>query len=142
MWMRYVSVLPMSVVFLAGCASAPSTQRLAQHQADVIGAAGAPVASIDFFMPWSWERIDAAQVVVYSRAGEAWLVDLNQGCQDFGRSQSLLFSASMNRIKAGFDTLSAVNVGPTVTCQVRQIRPLDVVQLRASERARTVAAKD
>ena len=114
---------------LAGCASGPQAQRLAERQAAYTAAAGAPVSSFHFIQPmWSWEDLGTDQVVIYTRPQHAWLLDV-PGCSELPFASQLAITSNLDQVSINFDRIFAGHAG--YPCTIRQIRPVDMTKLKA-----------
>ncbi|MFC5743106.1 DUF6491 family protein [Dyella tabacisoli] len=128
------------VVWLAACSNVPYAQRVSERQAAYAAAAGTPQRSFRFFNLYSWEPLGGAQLAVYTRPNEAYLLDLDGGCPNLEYANSIGLTSSINEVSVRFDR---VLTGPGYfPCTITQIRPIDVTQLKAQEKAqRKIEAK-
>lgn len=128
------------LTLLAGCASGvtrdtrtPPAQRAAERY---LPYAGDPVDRFTSFRIDGWTPVSRTQLVVWARFNEAYLLTVWDACQD------LMWT----------NTIRIDHTGPTVTkfdsvlvgrerCQITDIRPVDIGQMRADERAKADAAK-
>ncbi|MCW8807271.1 MAG: DUF6491 family protein [Rhodanobacter sp.] len=119
---------------LAACSSVPYAQRLSERQADYAAAAGAPVRSFRFFgSMWSWEPLGRDQLAVYTRPSTAWLLDVS-GCSGLEYANVIGLTSTLHQVSVTFDkVLAGRNDFP---CTITQIRPVDVVHLKAAQKQR------
>lgn len=117
------------VAVLAACSSVPYAQREARRTAAYEAAAGAPVKSFRFFSPlWSWEPLGEDEVAVYTRPGEAWLLDV-PGCNQLPFATAIGLTSNMGQVSINFDkVLTGHGQFP---CTITRIRPVDVSRLKA-----------
>jgi len=116
------------VILLAGCASdTPRAERIAQREAAYRAAAGAPVNNFRFFDLYSWEALGDAQVVIYTKPKEAWLLDV-PGCTNLPFTNALAVTSNVSQVSVNFDKVLTGNNG--FPCTISQIRPLDLNQFK------------
>ena len=122
-------MITLAVAALAACASQPDkpNQRLLDYQA----ASGAPVNSFRYFSLWSWEALDRTHLAVYTRGNEAYLLNVDGGCQNLEFVTAIGLTSRMHEVTALFDK---VLTGQMVPCTVMEIRPVDVQKLKAEEK--------
>ncbi|WP_240124887.1 DUF6491 family protein [Thermomonas alba] len=123
---------------VSGCASAriDDGQRLALYQAH----AGAPVSQVRYYDPIGWERVDGQHVALQMRPNETWLLTLSGPCLDWGGGSPFLKVVSSDGMT--LSTFDRVQVpGGPMSCQIREIRPLDTKAVRAAEKALRAQAK-
>ena len=127
---RYLPVLLFIAAF-AGCASGPprvdSSQTLERYQ----GYAGEPVSQISYSRIESWEALDDSHIVLRTGSKTAWLVTVYATCRDLRFAHTIGVVSAMGHTLSSFDK---VKVGRD-TCSIREIRPLDIVQMKADEEA-------
>lgn len=124
-----------AVLALSACASDSglgTAERLALYQSH----AGAPVSSFRYFGSLNgWTPLGESALAVWTRPSEAWLLTLHGPCQDLEFTPAIGLTSQMNQVHARFDKVIAHGAGAMrVPCHIREIRPLDVKALRASER--------
>jgi hypothetical protein len=131
---KLLSITVLAVVGLSACTSTGlrDDERLALHRSH----AGEPVASFGFFGRLNgWTPLGDSALAVWTRPGEAWLLELSGPCPDLEYTQAIGLTSSVNRVHARFDKVlvhspHAINM----PCFIDTIRPLDVKSLRASEK--------
>lgn len=125
--------LVLGVGLLGACSSVPYAQRQATRLAAYTAAAGAPVTSFRFFTLYSWEPLSDSELAVYTQPNRAWLLTVDTGCRELAFTQAIGLTSSLNQVSVRFDkVLTGRHEFP---CTIRQIRPLDLKQLAAGERA-------
>ena len=128
------AILPLlAMLSLAACATyRPSdADRLSMVQAH----AGPPVSQIRYVNAMGWERVDGEHVLLNMRPKESWLLKMSGPCLDWGGgSPFLALSSRTGWLVSKFDSIKTA--GSPVTCRIDEIRPVDIVALRAAESAR------
>lgn len=135
---KSLSVALVAALALSGCATAriDDGQRLALYQAH----AGAPVSQVRYYDPIGWERVDGQHVALQMRPNETWLLTLSGPCLDWAGGSPFLKVVSTDGMT--LSTFDRVQVpGGPMSCQVREIRPLDAKAVRAAENALRAQAK-
>jgi hypothetical protein len=127
--------LAASAIIASGCA-ANGAQRDADRLALYRSHAGAPVDSIQYFGSYSgWTPLDDGAFALWTRPGEAWLIEVHAPCNDIAYADTIGFRDLGGRITARFDQ---VYVGShsliPISCTIKEIRPLDVKAIRADEK--------
>ena len=134
-------VLPLLLV-LAACATGPSapereSPRLSLYRAH----AGAPVSAFHYFGRFdSWESFGDRTLAVWTRPGEAWLLDLDAPCDGLDFAVAIGLTSHTGLVSARFDDVLVNQPGPHFPCRIQTIRPLDVGAIRAAERAQRAQA--
>lgn len=121
----------MMVLSLSACASyrLSDTERLALYE----GHAGAPVEKINYTTPIGWDRVDDQHVALDMRPGQRWLLKLSGPCLKMSSGASALRLSPLGGIVLSrFDRLELS--GSRVSCRIEEIRPVDLVGLRAAEK--------
>ena len=103
-----------------------SDDRLAKYEPYV----GEPVDSFTAFRYDSWEPINRTQLVVRTTMNEAYLLTVDGTCTDLPFAQSIGVTTTGNQVTRFDNVLVRGN-----RCMIRQIRPIDVKQMRADQRA-------
>lgn len=127
----------LAVVLAAGCSSVPYAQRVQQRQVAYADAAGAPVRRFNYFSLYSWEPLGETELAVYTRPGEAWILDVG-GCRDLLYTNTIGLTSSVNQVVVGFDKV--LTGRDHVPCTITRIRPVDVKRLRQAEESRRKAS--
>lgn len=123
---------------LTACASnrISDTDRLALYQAH----AGAPVKQVRYLDPIGWDRIDDQHVVLQMRPNESWLLTLSGPCLNWSNGSPFLkVSVANGMTLTPFDKVIVAD--SQISCQIREIRPLDMKAVRAGENALREDAK-
>ena len=118
-------------VVLAACASGPprvtSDQTLERYQSY----AGEPVGEFTFTRIDSWESLDDSHIVLRTGPNDAYLLTVYATCRDLRFAHTIGIVSAMGHTLSRFDK---VKVGRD-TCPIREIRPLDVKQMKADAEA-------
>ena len=128
-----LGLLVVGVLALSACSSVPFAQRQASRLAAYTAAAGAPVSSFRFFTLYSWEPLSDTELAVYTQANKAWLLSVDGGCRQLAFTQTIGLTSTLNRVSTRFDRV--LTGRRDFPCVITQIRPLDLPQLKATERA-------
>lgn len=117
---------------LGACSTVPYARRLADRQAAYAAAAGEPVRSFRFFNLYSWEPLGDRQLAVYTRPGQAWLLDVSP-CLNLPYANAIGLTSAVNEVSVNFDrVLTGRDYAP---CVISRIRPLDVARLKLAQQA-------
>jgi len=121
---------------LAGCASTASLRdadQLTLYNAN----AGAPVSSFRYFGSLNgWTALGDSALVVWTRASQAYLLDLYGPCSRLEFVPAIGLTEHFNQVSARFDDVLLLDrTGPHIPCRIETIRPLDVKAIRSAERA-------
>lgn len=138
--MRVLLLTLLAIPLLGACATTRMSEgdKLALYT----GHAGAPVKSITYRTPISWERIDDSHLLLTIRPNEAWLFELPSGCMSWvGSGPAIEISNQAGFVSAGFDRVTSNAPGAPMGCVIRQIRPIDVAAVKAARIAMEAAAK-
>ncbi len=136
MSLKQILIVGASVVLLAACARVGKdfTARLDARQQAYVTAAGTPVNSFHFYGLWSWEPLSDEQLAVYTRPGEAWLLDLDGRCRNLLFTNHIAVTSGASVVAAKFDH---VITGPRdVPCIIKQIRPVDIARLNSPQQGK------
>jgi len=110
------------------------TTRMEQRQQAYAAAAGAPVNNFHYFSLWSWEPLSDNQLAVYTRANEAWLIDLDGHCRNLEFTNHIALTSSASEVSAKFDRV--ITGGGDAPCFIKQIRPVDVKKLDSPQQGK------
>ena len=114
---------------LAACSGVPYAQRVSQRQAAYAAATGKSVDSFRFFGSlWSWEPLGTDQLAVYTRPGEAWLLDV-PGCTNLEFANAIGLTSSLNQVSVGFDKV--LTGRRFLPCTITRIHAIDVKRLKS-----------
>lgn len=134
--MRYVRLACCAAFALAAaaCSSVPYAQRQADQLAEYTAAAGAPVSSFRFLSLYSWTPLSDTELVVYTSPNQAWLLDIDGGCPSLPYTQAVGVTSYMHQVTAKVDKVLTGH--HDMPCMITRIRPVDVRQLKAVQKAR------
>lgn len=132
---RHVLLLLAVCCALAGCATHPA-QRDADRRALYGAYAGAPVDGFRYYGSISgWTPLGDEALAVWSRPGEAWLLELAGPCPDLDYARAITLTNTFGKVSARFDKVLVLDRNAIdIPCVIRQIRPLDVKAIRQAER--------
>jgi hypothetical protein len=125
-----------AAVALGACARVGQeyASRLDARQQAYAAAAGAPVNSFRYFSLWSWEPLSDEQLAVYTRANEAWLLDLDGKCRNLQFTNHIGLTSSASEVSARFDRV--ITGRADAPCFIKQIRPVDVARLKEPQQGK------
>lgn len=127
--MRVLMIL-VAGAWLAGCTSVPYAQHLQQRQQAYSAAAGAPVRSFRLVLGaqiYSWEPLSETQLVVYTLPTRAYLLDV-WPCSNLTFTNTIGLTSFADQVQTGFDKV--LQGRDYVPCMIKQIRPIDLSQLK------------
>jgi len=126
-----------TAVLLAGCASTLS--KLNGPQLDYTDYAGEPVKS--FYLGTGsadgWHAVSKDQLVVWSGINKAYLLTVEGYCPDLEFANTIALTSMGNTV----DKFDKVIVGRD-RCFIREIRPVDVKQMKADRKVMRDQQKD
>ena len=135
--MKFRAPMCVALVAMLGLSACASTglsdaDRLALHRDN----AGAEVNSFSFFGRLNgWTPLGDSALAVWTRPGEAWLLELFGPCPDLEYTQAIGLTSSASRVYARFDkVLVRGPMSDGIPCNIQTIRSLDVKALRESEK--------
>lgn len=98
--------------------------------------AGESVGSFNFSGRLNgWTPLGDSALAVWTRPGEAYLLELSGPCQDLEYATAIGLTSNINRVHERFDRVLVRSPGSmNIPCFIQTIRPLDVTALRASEK--------
>lgn len=123
-------------VSLAACAGTPKlsdSERYALYREH----AGEPVKSFRYFQNINgWTPLDRTSLVVWTRPGQAYLLETAGPCQDLEFATAITLTNMAGEVSARFDKVIVHGGGQAVRipCRIEEIRPIDVKSLRRTER--------
>jgi hypothetical protein len=91
---------------------------------------GEPVSGFTAWRYDSWEPISRTQLVLRTTMNNAYLLTVDGTCTDLPYAQTIGVTTTGNQVTK-FDSVLVRNE----RCLIRQIRPIDVKQMRTDERA-------
>jgi hypothetical protein len=125
-----------AALLLGACARVGQeyTSRVNARQQAYAAAAGAPVKSFHYFSLWSWEPLSDDQLAVYTRANEAWLLDLDGTCRNLQFTNHIGLTSSVSEVSVRFDRV--ITGKADAPCFIKQIRPVDVAKLNQPQQGK------
>ena len=137
---RYIG-LGLAAVLLAACAGTPrlsDEERLARYQAY----AGEPIERFTQIRIDNWESLDSNKLVLWNGRQEAYLLTVWDTCADLRQAQTITVISASSHTVSVFDKIKVVKdprFGPIMTgfdtCPIREIRAVNVKQMRADDEA-------
>ena len=134
--MKRICLLLTLGLALTACASTPrqsDAEKLALHRAQ----AGKPVNDFRYFGSLTgWTPLGDSVLVVWTRPGEAFLLELYGPCPGLDFAPAITLSNTMGRVSARFDSVSVHGGGTTpmnMPCRIHTIRPLDTKGLKQAQ---------
>lgn len=131
-----VSAALLAATLLAACASGPrmsDAERLALYRDH----AGEPVGSFTLFGRLTgWNPLGDSALVVWPRQNQAFLLELHGPCHNLEYATAIGLTSNVGRVHARFDRVlvrGGGTGGVSVPCIIREIRPLDVQELRDAQ---------
>jgi hypothetical protein len=128
--MKAMFIGGLAAALLAACASGPprvdTNQTLERYQSY----AGEPVDRFSFTRIDSWEALDDSHIVLRS-GRDGYLLTVYATCRDLRYANAIGVVSAMGHTLSRFDK---IKVGRD-TCPIREIRPLDIGQMKADEEA-------
>ena len=123
------------VAALGGCTRVGKdyTSRMEARQQAYVAAAGDPVNSFHYFSLWSWEPLSNTQLAVYTRPNQAWLVDVQDNCQNLWFTNSIGLTSNASQVSVHFDKVLTGRA--YIPCIIMQIRPVDLARLKVEQQA-------
>lgn len=123
---------------LVGCASPGPRERMAARLAQVEAHAGDPVESFRFWQLDRWESLGRAELLVWTRPNEAWLLRVDEPCRDLEYANTLALSSSVGRVHRRFDAVLFEHQ----RCRIAEIRPVDGRALKTARRTHPGSSAD
>lgn len=130
-----------AAALLAGCAGATrlsDQQALERYQSY----AGEPVDRFTQLRIDNWESLDTNKLVLWNGRNEAYLLTVWDTCADLRQANTITVISSSAHTVTVFDKIKVVRdptFGPMMTgmdsCPIREIRPIDVAQMRVDDEA-------
>lgn len=133
--MKQLVMLVLTALLVAGCAS--GLRRNTGEEAVVyFDYAGEPVRGFTSFRLQSWQPLSRNQLILWAGVNEAYLVTVWDSCPDLQFANAIRVTSTVNQIT----TFDHVHVGRD-RCPIRQIRPIDVRQMKADRAADKASRK-
>ena len=125
--MKRILAAGICAALLAGCAGGPPRVQSNETLERYISYAGEPVDRFTSFSLDSWESVDSDHIVLRTGVNDAYLVTVWNTCPDLRFANTIRVVSTMSSSISRFDK---VKVGRD-TCPIREIRPIDVRQMKA-----------
>jgi len=138
--MKPMRAFGLVVAMLAGCAGGSPRVEHSETLGRYLDYAGEPVDRATSFRLDSWELVGRDRIVLWTGVNEAYLVTVWDTCRDLQFTQHIRVVSGIDNQISRFDK---VMVGRD-TCPIKEIRPIDVRQMkadRAAERAQQKGEK-
>jgi hypothetical protein len=119
------------VAMLAGCAGGPPRVEHSETLDRYLDYAGEPIDRATSFRLDSWELVGRDRIVLWTGVNEAYLVTVWDTCRDLQFTQHIRVVTGIDNQISRFDK---VMVGRD-TCPIKEIRPIDVRQMKADQAA-------
>jgi hypothetical protein len=118
-------------VLLAACTSGPQRVTSDQTLERYLSYAGEPVDRFTAIRIDSWESLDDQHLVLRTGPNDAYLLTVYATCRDLRHTHAIRVVSQSSRTVSRFDEIM---VGRD-TCPIREIRPLDIKQMKADSEA-------
>lgn len=133
--MQRAFILVLMAALVAGCAGSLKRSDTEETLAQYMGYAGEPVQGFMAMRIQSWQPLARDKLILWTGINEAYLLTVWDNCTDLmfanviGVTQSGSQVTSFDKVRVGRDR-----------CPIRQIRPLNIKQMKA-DRAADAASK-
>ena len=121
-------------LLLGACASVPAdapSQELSLYRAH----AGAKVASFSYLGHMdSWKALGDNTIAVWTRPGEAWLIELTGICNNLEDAPFIGLTRQVGQVHTGSEVLVHDPSKVKGSCYIRAIRPLDTAAIGEAEK--------
>lgn len=134
--MQRAIILVLMSVLAAGCAGTLKRADSAETLAQYMGYAGEPVQGFMAVRVQSWQPLARDKLILWTGVNEAYLLTVWDTCTDLmfanviGVTQTGSQITSFDKVRVGRDR-----------CPIRQIRPLDIRQMKADRAADAASRK-
>ena len=128
--MKKIPIVLLLAVLAAGCASGPQRVRNDDTLAQYLEYAGEPVRGFTSFRLQSWQPLARDRLILWNGVNEAYLVTVWDSCPDLQFAHSIGVTSTGSQVT----TFDHVRVGRD-RCPIREIRPIDVRQMKADRAA-------
>ena len=125
--MKPMGAFGLVVAMLAGCAGGSPRVEHSETLGRYLDYAGEPVDRATSFRLDSWELVGRDRIVLWTGVNEAYLVTVWDTCRDLQFTQQIRVVSGIDNQISRFDK---VMVGRD-TCPIKEIRPIDVRQMKA-----------
>ena len=123
-------ILVILAALLASACASGLRRDTSDEKLSYLDYAGDPIKGFTSFRLQSWQPLSRNQLVLWAGVNEAYLVTIWDGCQDLQFAEAIHVSSTGNQIS----TFEHVNVGRD-RCQISEIRPVNVRQMKADRAA-------
>lgn len=93
--------------------------------------AGAPVDKFQFWNLTQWELVGPDKVVVWPRLNQAFLLTVDEPCQELQWAKSIGLTSSVNTVTRRFDSV----IAGRDKCRINEIRPIDYARYQKDRSA-------
>jgi hypothetical protein len=124
-----------TIAALAACAST-GMNRKDEPQFNYVDYAGEPIDDFTTFGLDSWSAVSRNQLVVWDSVNRAYLLTVWDSCRDLKFANTIAVT-STSRTVSKFEKVLVERD----SCPIKEIRPIDVKQMKADRRAAAEAAK-
>ncbi|MFY8061264.1 MAG: DUF6491 family protein [Arenimonas sp.] len=139
MRLKWMLLLVAGIATTAG-AQDRKTERLTkmeQRLEFVTRFASEPKSSVPFARSYDFEPLGRHTLLLYESMNRAYLVEIEDFCPDLPTAMAIGVENKTSTLNAKFD---ALRIGGR-SCQILQIRPVDVKAMKAAQKAEREAAK-
>ena len=131
--------LKIALAALALAASACATGQMSDNEKLALSRAHAlaPVGSFRELMRIEgWTPLGDSALAIWTRPNEAYLLEISGPCPDLDFAQAIGLTSQFGIVYSRFDKVIPRAVGGTrpISCQIHEIRPLDVKALKSAEK--------
>lgn len=133
--------LPFAILIAAASLAACATTRMGEPEKLALYSshAGAPLKTVRYSTPVGWDKVDDTHLLLTMRPREVYLLKISGPCLDWGAEQPTIhISSQAGIVSAKFDRITTPGV--PVSCRIDEIRPVDIVAVRAAQDAMATTA--
>ncbi len=134
--LKHVVVLTCTAIAVAACASGGALRKKDGFQFEYADYAGPPIESFTTFGLDGWNAISRDKLVVWDGVNKAYLLTVWDSCRDLQFAEHIAVTQTSRTVS----TFEKVRVGDDI-CPIKEIRPIDVHQMKADRKAHADAAK-
>jgi hypothetical protein len=133
---KHFMVLACAAIAITACASNGTLRKKDDFKPEYADYAGAPIESFTTFGLDGWSAVSRDKLVVWDGVNKAYLLTVWDSCRDLQFADRIAVTQSTRTISK----FEKVLVGDD-TCPIKEIRPIDVHQMKADRKAHADAAK-
>lgn len=111
--------------------------KMEQRQEFVTRFAGEPKSSVPFTRSYDFEPLGRHTLLLYESMSRAYRIEIEDFCPDLPTAMAIGVENKTSTLNAKFD---ALRIGGR-SCQILEIRPVDVKAMKAAQKAEREAAK-